>query len=197
MTIGTNSLTDDEFDRRDALQDAIISLKEENTRVLSPIFGRIDLNSISVGGFSKGGGGAQLLAKIDSSLKSVVSLYPFIENPVASDFNHGIPTIIISGQLDIIAPPALHADIHYDFIPITTNKLKFEVALGSHDALLGPNGASGEVGVRVLSWLANYMLNDNCYCPLITTIPTFSSQYLNNINCGSLTTHEISNFSDF
>ena len=32
MTIGTNSLTDNEFDRRDALQDAIISLKEENTR---------------------------------------------------------------------------------------------------------------------------------------------------------------------
>ena len=196
MTIGTNSLADDEFDRRDALQDAIISLKEENTRFLSPIFGRIDLNSISVGGFSKGGGGAQLLAKIDSSLKSVVSLYPFIENPVASDFNHGIPTIIISGQLDIIAPPALHADIHYDYIPITTNKLKFEVALGSHDALLGPNGASGEVGVRVLSWLANYMLNDNCYCPLIKTIPTFSSQYLNNINCGLSTTHEISNFSN-
>ena len=72
-----------------------------------------------------------ILAKIDSSLKSVVSLYPFIENPVASDFNHGIPTIIISGQLNIIAPPALHADIHYDYIPITTNKLKFEVALGS------------------------------------------------------------------
>ena len=103
MTIGTNSLTDDEFDRRDTLQMQLY-LSKENTRVISPIFGRIDLNSISVGGFSKGGGGAQLLAKIDSSLKSVVSLYPFIENPVASDFNHRNSTIIVSGQLDIIAP---------------------------------------------------------------------------------------------
>ena len=36
------------------LQDAIISLMEEDARFLSPLFGRLNLNSISVGGFSKG-----------------------------------------------------------------------------------------------------------------------------------------------
>ena len=193
MTIGTNALTDNEFDRRDALQDAIVSLKEENVRSLSPLFGRLNLNSISVGGFSKGGGGAQLLAKIDSSLKAVISLYPFIENPVALDFIHDIPTLIVSGQLDIIAPPSLHADIHYDFIPSSTSKLKFEVALGSHDPLLGPSGANGEVGERVLSWLAYFMLNDNCYCPLITISSIFSSQYIFNVNCNSLSNKNITN----
>ena len=196
MTIGTNALTDNEFDRRDALQDAIISLKEEDARFLSPLFGRLNLNSISVGGFSKGGGGAQLLAKIDSSLKAIISLYPFIENPVALDFIHNIPTLIVSGQLDIIAPPTLHADLHYDFIPSSTSKLKFEVALGSHDALLGPSGANGEVGERVLSWLAYFMLNDNCYCPLITTLPVFSSQYIFNINCNSLSNNNISDVNE-
>ena len=40
------------------------------------------------------------------------------------------------------------------------------------------------------------MLNDNCYCPIILNIPIFSSQYLNNINCGLLNIHQISNFSD-
>ena len=183
MTIGTNALTDNEYDRRDALQDAIVSLKQEDGRFLSPLFGRLNLNSIAVGGFSKGAGGAQLLAKIDSSIKAVIALYPFIENPISSDFVHNIPTMIVSGQLDIIAPPALHADIHYDFIPSTTHKLKFEVSLGSHDPLIGPNGASGEVGVRVLSWLANFILNDSCFCPLITSVPVFSSQYIFNINC--------------
>ncbi len=183
MTIGTNALTDNEFDRRDALQDAIVSLKEEDSRFLSPLFGRLNLNSISAGGFSKGGGGAQLLAKIDSSLKAVISLYPFIEYPVPSDFVHQIPTLIVSGQLDIIAPPSLHADLHYDFIPSSTSKLKFEVALGSHDALLGPSGAGGEVGERVLSWLGYFQLNDNCYCPIIATSPMFSSQYIFNISC--------------
>ena len=194
MTIGTNSLTDDEYARRNALEDAIISLKQENSRSVSPLYNRLNLNSISVGGFSKGGGGAQLLAKIDSSLRSIISLYPFIENPTITDFNHSIPTLIISGQLDIIAPPTFHADVHYDFIPQTTNKLKFEVFLGSHDPVSGPNGAMGEVGVRVLSWLANFMLNDICYCPLLLNIPSLSSQYLNNLNCNISYNNQIYNY---
>ena len=37
MTIGTNSLTDSHIDRRDALLDAIISLKAENQRLNSTL----------------------------------------------------------------------------------------------------------------------------------------------------------------
>lgn len=183
MTIGTNALTDSEFQRRDALIDAIISLKDEHNRSLSPLFGRLNTSSISVGGFSKGGGGAQLVAKLDSSIKAVVALYPFIDNPIVSDFDHNIPTLIISGQLDVIAPPAQHADIFYDFIPNSTKKLKYELALGTHDALSGPFGGLNQVGERVLSWLGLFLENDSCYCPLLDISPSLSSQYVSNISC--------------
>ena len=183
MTIGTNALIDSEFQRRDALIDAIISLKDEHNRSLSPLFGRLNTSSISVGGFSKGGGGAQLVAKLDTSIKTIIALYPFIDNPIASDFDHDIPTLIISGELDVFAPPTQHADIHYDFIPNSTKKLKYELAFGTHDALSGPYGGLNQVGERVLSFLGLYLEDDSCYCPLLEITPSLSSQYITNISC--------------
>jgi predicted esterase len=186
MTIGTNSLTDGHIERRDALLDAIVSLKNENQRLTSPLYSRIDTSSIAVGGFSKGGGGAQLVPALYPNIKAIVSLYPWLENPTISELNHSVPIIIISGQLDVIAPPSLHADIHYNYTPITTNKLKYEIAFASHDAISGPYAGSGEVGVRVLSWLQTYLLGDSCYCPIITLNASTSSSYITNVECNNM-----------
>ncbi|MAW21322.1 MAG: triacylglycerol lipase [Flavobacteriales bacterium] len=183
MTIGTNSLLDSEFQRKDALLDAIISLKHENNRSSSPLFYRLDTAAIAVGGFSKGGGGAQLAGVDFPDLKAIIALYPWLDNPSQSDLNHNIPVIIISGQLDAIAPPASHANIHYTYTPNTTNKLKYEVALASHDNVSGPNGGFGEVGKRVFSWLQTYLLNDSCYCPLLLNPAVTASDYITNISC--------------
>ena len=185
MTIGTNSLTDTPMQRRDALLDAIISLKNENQRLGSPLYGKIDTLSIAVGGFSQGGGGAQLVPALDPSIKAVVSLYPWLDNPTTSDLNHSVPVIIISGQLDIIAPPLIHANVHYNLTPNTTNKLKYEVAAGSHDPISGPNGGNGEIGIRVISWLQNFLLNDSCYCPILLLSPNTSSSYTTNVLCNN------------
>lgn len=186
MTIGTNALTDTHIQRRDALLDAITSLKNENQRLGSPLFGKIDTSSIAVGGFSKGGGGAQLVPSLDSSIKAIVALYPWLENPVASDLNHSIPTIIVSGQLDIIAPPLLHADLHYNLIPGNTKKLKYEIGFASHDAISGPYAGNGEVGDRVISWLNTFLLEDTCYCPIIIDEPSTSSSYITNVICSEI-----------
>jgi hypothetical protein len=186
MTIGTNALTDTHVQRRDALLDAITSLKNENQRLGSPLYGKIDTSSIAVGGFSKGGGGAQLVPSIDSSVKAVVALYPWLDNPVASDLSHSVPVIIISGQLDIIAPPSLHADVHYNLTPNITEKLKYEIALASHDAISGPYAGTGEVGIRVLSWLNTFLLGDTCYCPIIIEDASTSSSYITNVICSEI-----------
>jgi hypothetical protein len=187
MTIGANGLTDTHIQRRDALLDAIVSLKNENQRVASPLFGKIDTFSIAVGGVSKGGGGAQLVPAIDLSIKAIVSLYPWLDNPTSSDLNHSVPVIIISGQLDALAPPSLHADIHYNLTPNTTNKLKYEVAFGTHDVISGPNGGNGEVGIRVISWLQNFLLSDSCYCPITILDASTSSSYITNVVCSNTT----------
>ncbi len=186
MTIGTNALTDTHIQRRDALLDAITSLKNENQRLGSPLYAKIDTLSIAVGGFSKGGGGAQLVPSIESSIKAIVSLYPWLENPVASDLNHSVPIIIVSGQLDIIAPPSLHADVHYSLTPSNTKKLKYEIAFASHDAFSGPYAGNGEVGVRVVSWLNTFLLGDTCYCPIIIEDPSTSSSYITNVICSEI-----------
>jgi predicted esterase len=187
MTIGANALTDTHIQRRDALLDAIISLKNENQRVGSPLYQKIDTSSVAVGGFSKGGGGAQLVPSIDPSIKAVVALYPWLENPIALDLNHGVPVIIVSGQLDVIAPPSLHADVHYNLTPSTTKKLKYEIAFASHDPISGPYAGAGEVGVRVISWLHTFLLGDTCYCPIIIEDPITSSSYITNVICDDIT----------
>ena len=186
MTIGTNLLTDDHIQRRDALIDAIISLKNENTRLASPLFGKIDTNSFAVGGFSKGGGGAQLVPSINSDVKAIIALYPWLESPALSDLNHSVPLMIVSGQLDLIAPPAIHANIHYSLTPNSTNKLKYEIAFASHDAVSGPYAGGGEVGVRVVSWLKTFLLNDSCYCPITILDAVSSSSYEYNVDCTSI-----------
>lgn len=186
MTIGTNLLTDDHIQRRDALIDAIISLKNENNRLASPLFGKIDTNSIAVGGFSKGGGGAQLVPSINNDIKAIIALYPWLENPTFSDLNHSIPLMIVSGQLDLIAPPAIHANIHYSLTPNSTSKLKYEIAFASHDAISGPYAGGGEVGERVLSWLKTFLLEDSCYCPITVTDAVSASSYEYNFDCTNI-----------
>ncbi len=62
MTIGTNSIFDEVMDRKIALQDALISLKAEQSRLTSLLFNNLDTNLIALGGWSMGGGGAQLVA---------------------------------------------------------------------------------------------------------------------------------------
>ena len=52
MTIGTNSLLDSHIGRRDALLDAITTLKEENSRLNSPLYNSLDTSRLALGGFS-------------------------------------------------------------------------------------------------------------------------------------------------
>ena len=186
MTIGTNNpSTDWPEDRAEALLDAIETIRQENNRIGSPVNGKIDLNSFAVSGWSMGGGGAQLAAVMEPTLKAVIALCPWLENWVLEpdDLNHSVPTLIFSGQYDVNAPPYLHANIHYNYTPSTTDKLLFEVEYGDHYVANGPNGGSGYVGGRAFEWINNYLLEDTSNCELLLEVPPTASQYLTNIEC--------------
>tara|TARA_B100000029_G_scaffold494431_1_gene558159 strand:+ start:164 stop:1162 length:999 start_codon:yes stop_codon:yes gene_type:complete len=189
MTIGTNNpSTDWPEDRAEALLDAIETIRQENNRIGSPVNGKIDLNSFAVSGWSMGGGGAQLAAVMEPTLKAVIALCPWLDNWVLEpdDLNHSVPTLIFSGQYDVNAPPYLHANIHYNYTPSTTDKLLFEVEYGDHYVANGPYGGSGYVGDRALKWINNYLLGDNSNCELLLEVPPTASQYLTNIECDSV-----------
>jgi len=187
MTIGTNNLFDEVIDRKEALQDALISLKAEHIRVGSILFNRLDTNLIALGGWSMGGGGAQLLAAEDPNIKAILAFCPWIDPTVVSPalLNHNTPILFFSGQIDVVAPPSTHADIQYNYTPSSTNKLRYEVFGGGHTIANSPVGGFGEVGRMGVSWLKKYLVNDSCYCPLLLDTPTTATNpgYETNINC--------------
>ncbi|WP_310994102.1 poly(ethylene terephthalate) hydrolase family protein [Aequorivita marina] len=165
IIIGTNSIFDFPEARAIALLDALETMRQENARSASPLENKLDVTKFAVSGWSMGGGGAQLAAVMDNSIKGVVALCPWLPNP---SLNHESPVLIFSGQNDPTAPPAQHADIHYDVTPETTNKLLFEVENGGHSVANTPNGGNGAVGKIALSWLKLYVDQNDCYCPLLT-----------------------------
>ncbi len=185
MTIGTNSIWDLVNARKEALQDALISLKAENTRINSPLFNKLDTNRIALGGWSMGGGGAQLAAVEDSTIKAIIALCPWIvpAQITINSLNHNSPTLFFSGQIDAIAPTNTHANVHYNYTPNTTDKLLYEITLGGHTVANSPSGGQGEVGRMALSWLKRYLIEDFCYCPLLLDTPATASVYQTNITC--------------
>lgn len=183
MTIGTNSVFVEPEDRAYALLDAVNSLKQENTRISSPLFNLLDTNNIALGGWSMGGGGSLLAAGMDPSIKAIIALCPWLNLLNGETLDHNIPTLIISGQIDVIAAPAFHADIHYEMIPNATDKIKYEVGFGGHTLATNPYSGNGDVGLIALSWLKKYLMEDPCFCPLLSEAPYSASEFVSNIDC--------------
>ena len=185
MTIGTNKPRELPETRRDALLDALVTLKGESTRKGSPLLGQLDVNSLAVGGWSMGGGGAQLAASADPSIKAVMVLCPWLDPKTLSpaDINHSAPILFFSAENDIIAPTVSHADVQYDYTLRTTSKMLFEIEDGRHWAANDPTGGGGYVGKIAVSWLNYYLVGDPCYCPLVFEAPPTYSKYLLNVTC--------------
>lgn len=184
IIIGTNSPFDFPEARALALSDALETIRQENIRNTSPLENKLDIEKLAVSGWSMGGGGAQRAAVLDSTVKGVVALCPWLTNP---SLNHDSPVLIFSGQNDPTAPPAQHADLHYNATPGTTDKLLFEVANGNHSVANTPNGGNGVLGKIALSWLKLFVDEDDCYCPLLTDSllvdPPAASKVLSSFEC--------------
>ena len=185
MTIGTNNPPKDfPKDRADALVDAIATLAAENTREESPIFQRLDLSRIAVSGWSMGGGGAQLAAVQNPTLKAAIGLCPWHEP--GGIFNHAVPLLIIGGENDRRAPFNEHGLIHYCTTPSTTPKLLFEVRGAGHWVANGPKGiyrdtGNGDVGRIALAWLKVFLVGDEHYRKFLLTEPESASRFETNI----------------
>lgn len=170
MTIGTNILTDSPALRAKALVDGMETIREENKRKGSPLFKKLDTESIAVGGWSMGGGGAQLAAKLEGSIKAVIAITPWLfpRNLEASDLEHNVPVLILSGQVDPTAPPKTHSDIHYEYTPSSTKKMLFEVTDGNHSTPLFPSTGNGDLGNVAFAWLGLYLDGNSCYSEMLS-----------------------------
>ena len=183
IIIDTNSPVDLPNDRADALVDALETIRQENTRSASPLFGQLDINRFAVMGHSMGGGGAQLAASLDPNLKAVIALTPWLNSPNSNDLNHPVPVLILSGENDPTAPPNQHANVHYNLTPNSTDKLLFEVNNGNHSIANDPVNAQGDIGRYGLAWLRYYLLDDPCHCELVLEPSTVTSNTMTNVEC--------------
>ncbi len=184
IIIGTNSIFDFPEARAEGLIDALETLRQENTRDSSPLEGALDETKFAVSGWSMGGGGAQRAAVLDTAIKGVVALCPWLPNPT---LNHAAPVLILSGENDPTAPPAQHANVHYNNTPDATNKLLFEIENGNHSVANTPNGGNGVTGRLALSWLKLYVEANDCYCPILNdnllVDPPAASMVLSSFEC--------------
>ena len=199
MTIGINDyFNDDMSDLAYSLLDAIEVLKQENSRLESPILNKVDIYNFATSGWSIGGGSAQYAATIDSSLRAIIALNPGLaiqdyencDNPdydyyclVPEHLNHTSPVLIISSEGDIENPTDTDAAVHYNYTPESTTKMLFELEGGNHETGLNPNAGSGQLGEKVIGWL-NYNLLDNLdYCDTLLNIPSSATQFYTNLQC--------------
>lgn len=193
LTMDTANTGDSPPQRATEIMAAVATLKAENTRSESPLFGKLDDSKIALMGHSMGGGGTLIAADAHSpELKAAIPITPYSAGlgGGASAFpNITVPTLVIAGQSDVIAPVATNAWPFSQSIPATTNKAYIElagephgVANGSADGTCPSSSAfSGGCGTRhdlvgrfVISWLKLFMDGDQRYRQFLVDDPVFS-----------------------
>ena len=203
MRIGPNDEINDSHQQRgEGLIDAIESIRQENSRVGSPLYGLIDMDSFSVSGYSMGGGASHNAAMIDGSLKALISLNPTVLMEdcdlcpgeeydgviyciclVPELVEHSVPSLIFAGEVEVNELTAydgmLGQDI-YAYMPESTDKIMFEGAGEGHGFAAYPYG---EIQEYALNWLKYQLLDDTESCELLLEIPSSASEYLINIEC--------------
>ena len=205
MRIGPNDAINDSHQQRgEGLIDAIESIRQENTRLGSPIYGLVDMDSFSVGGYSMGGGASHNAAMIDGSLKALISLNPTVlfedcDLCPGEDYDgviyciclvpelvdHSVPSLIFAGEVEVNELTAYEGMLGQDIyinMPESTDKIMFEGANSGHGFAAYPYG---EVQQYALNWLKYQVLDDTDACEALLLYPTLASQYLTNIECAA------------
>jgi len=114
-------------------------LTAENGRAGSPFAGAVDLAHIGVSGHSMGGGASLLAAAADPRIQTVANLAAAETRPSAIEAAGAItvPTLLIAGELDAIAPLAQHQRPMYDALTGAPSQLRIILG-GSHCGFTDP-----------------------------------------------------------
>ena len=132
ITFDTNELNDLPPLRADALLATIGLLRGENSRQGSAVRGKILQDSMAVMGHSMGGTAALLLANEKSD--EIKAAIPFNAGgvPNANFSSVAVPTLVIAGEIDRLAPVNDHAWSHYQTLTNEVPRMYMEVKGGNH-----------------------------------------------------------------
>ncbi|HEX5357960.1 MAG TPA: alpha/beta hydrolase [Aquabacterium sp.] len=142
-----------------ALKDIIARSQDK----ASAYFGRIDINRRAVMGHSMGGGGTLSASVSDPSLKAAIPLAPWSANTDWS--KDSVPTLVIAGQNDVVAPPSTMASVFYNNLPGNLSKAYMEMKAADHffPNNLGPTAMKPVMSKYAVSWLKRFLDEDRRY----------------------------------
>ena len=159
--------------RADALLAAIDLLRGENSRQGSAVRGKILEGSMAVMGHSMGGAAALLLANENSD--EIKAAIPFNAGGLRNaNFSAvAVPTLVIAGEIDRLAPVNEHAWSHYQTLTNAAPRMYMEVEGGNHfiantaeveNERLRPNIDVHElVGSMSVAWLKLFLDGEEEY----------------------------------
>jgi predicted dienelactone hydrolase len=165
ITIDTNSIYDQPESRGDQLLAALSYLTNS-----SSVRSRIDASRLAVAGHSMGGGGSLEAAQDRPTLQAAIPLAPWNTQKTWSTLQ--VPTFIIGGEADTVAPVATHSIPFYNSIPSSAEKAYMELDGASH---FFPNTSNTTVAKYMISWLKRFVDNDTRYEQFLCPAPNDSS----------------------
>ena len=175
LTLDTNELRDNPSLRADALMAAIEVLRNECERMGGTLRGKILNDRMAIMGHSMGGGGTLIAANAHSAeFKAAIPFTPWLPDGNFSAIS--IPTLVIAGENDRIAPAADHALPHFESLSEDIPKMYFEIKDGNHfiantdtgDGRLAPNiDVHDLVGGMSVAWLKLFVDGDEEYRELV------------------------------
>ncbi|CAM3475890.1 alpha/beta hydrolase [Kibdelosporangium persicum] len=159
ITIDTLSTLDQPDSRGDQLRAALSYLTQRST-----VRTRIDATRLAVAGHSMGGGGSLEAAADQPSLQAAIPIAAW--NTQKSWSGLRVPTFVIGGENDSIAPVSSHSIPFYTSIPASSEKAYMELDNASHFFPQTPNTTMAKY---MISWLKRFVDNDTRYeqflCP--------------------------------
>ncbi|MGN9806313.1 alpha/beta hydrolase family protein [Micromonospora sp. L32] len=130
----------------------------------SSVRSRIDGTRLAVAGHSMGGGGSLEAAVSRPSLQAAVPLAPWNLDKSWSDVR--VPTLIVGGESDTVAPVSSHSEPFYSSIPASSEKAYLELNGASH---FFPQSVNTPTARQMVAWLKRFVDNDTRYeqflCP--------------------------------
>ncbi|MEU4677596.1 alpha/beta hydrolase [Micromonospora sp. NPDC023737] len=157
--IETNTRLDQPESRGQQLLAALDYLVER-----SSVRSRIDGTRLAVAGHSMGGGGSLEAAAARPSLQAAVPLAPWNLDKTWNTLQ--VPTLIVGGEYDSVAPVASHSIPFYNSIPASAEKAYLELNGESH---FFPQTVNTPTARQAVAWLKRFVDNDTRYeqflCP--------------------------------
>ncbi|MEU6077236.1 alpha/beta hydrolase [Micromonospora sp. NPDC047074] len=157
--IETNTRLDQPDSRGRQLLAALDYLTER-----SSVRSRIDASRLAVSGHSMGGGGSLEAAVARPTLQAAVPLAPWNLDKSWSDVR--VPTLIVGGETDSIAPVSSHSEPFYTSIPASSEKAYLELNGASH---FFPQTVNTPTARQAVAWLKRFVDDDTRYeqflCP--------------------------------